>query len=306
MAHKVGPLSKKMPMNTFDKILRFLTIITSVTTVYLSIDALITNELSLWVFVSTIIFTIVLFVSLYITYQKRNIEFFGLIGTLLGGLTLGRLFSTIHLETINLSALSSLDPLMVAETGNGIQSIEYSSTLLFIILSIQLIRLPWLNKTAVQSSSIGMPTSYEWGMTLIRIYIGMMFIAHFTGHILAGGAPFAVFTDYFRSVGLPFPQGFVILAGVIELSLAVMLSFGFMTRLAAFSSSIYLFVSVGLGGHYAVGYVWVLPTGGWEFPAFWIFVSGIFILSGGGQSSVDRWLKNKYQGNTNKFKFLIS
>lgn len=293
-------------MNIFDKLLRLLTVITAVISVYLSIYALIENSLSVWVSISTIIFSFILIVSLYLTYKEGNVEFFGLVGTLLGGLTLGRLFSTMHLETINLASLSSLDPLMVAETGEGIRSIEYVSSVLFIVLVIQLIRLPWLKRTTTQSKKIGTPSSYEWGMTLIRVYAGMMFIADFTGHLLAGGAPFAVFTEYFGSIGLPFPQGFVVLAGVIELSLAFMLSFGFMTRLAALGSALYLFVSVGLGGHYSVGYVWVLPSGGWEFPALWIFVSGIFMLAGGGNTSVDNWLRTRSLWRNNQLRPLIS
>ncbi|MFA0194231.1 DoxX family protein [Vibrio artabrorum] len=292
-------------MNTFDKLLRLLTIITAVVTVFLSVQALLDNGLSAWVFISTVVFIAVLIISLVATYKKGNVEFFGLIGSMLGGLTIGRLFSTMHLEKIDLSTLSSLDPLMVAETGPGIQSIEIASTLLFVLLAIQIVKQPWLKRTSEQSRVVGSTNSYEWGMTLIRIYVGMMFIAHFTGHLLAGGAPFAVFSDYFGSIGLPFPQAFVVLAGVIEVALAVMLSFGFMTRLAGFGSAAYLFVSVGLGGHYAVGYVWVLPTGGWEFPAMWIFVSGIFMLAGGGKSSVDSWLKDKYRYNPSKLKALI-
>ncbi len=293
-------------MNTFDKSLRLLTIITAVVTIFFSVHSLLENGLSSWVFISTGEFITVLIASLIETYKKGNVEFFGLIGSMLGGLTLGRLFSTMHLETIDLSTLSSLDPLMVAETGPGIQSIEFTSTLLVALLVIQIVRLPWLKRMSVQSRTIGNPNAYEWGMTLVRIYVGMMFVAHFTGHILAGGAPFAVFTDYFGGIGLPFPQAFVVLAGVIELSLAIMLSFGFMTRLAGFGSAIYLFVSVGLGGHYAVGYVWVLPTGGWEFPAMWIFVSGIFMLAGGGKSSADSWLKERYRYNSSKLKTLIA
>jgi len=280
-------------MNAFDKSLRLLTIITALLTIFFSIQTLVEDGLSTWVYISTGAFIAVLIASLIGTYKKGNVEFFGLIGSMLSGLTLGRLFSTMHLETIDLSTLSSLDPLMVAETGPGIQSIEFTSTLLFALLFVQIVRLPWLKRMSVQSRTIGNPNAYEWGMSLVRIYVGMMFVAHFTGHLLAGGAPFAVFTDYFGGIGLPFPQAFVILAGVIELSLAVMLSFGFMTRLAGFGSAMYLFVSVGLGGHYAAGYVWVLPTGGWEFPAMWIFVSGIFMLAGGGKSSIDSWLKEQ-------------
>jgi putative oxidoreductase len=85
----------------------------------------------------------------------------------------------------------------------------------------------------------------------------------------------------------------VVLAGLIELAVAIGLTFGFMTRTAAFGGAIYLFVAVGLGGHYTAGYIWVLPTGGWEFPALWISVISTFIFSGGGKISIDAWLKQQ-------------
>ncbi|MEZ9696727.1 hypothetical protein AB4300_22505 [Vibrio lentus] len=156
-------------MNTFDKSLRLLTIITAVVTIFLSVQTLLENGLSTWVFISTGVFIAVLIVSLVKTYKKGNVEFFGLIGSMLGGLTLGRLFSTMHLENIDISTLSSLDPLMIAETGPGIHSIEITSTLLFILLTIQIVKLPWLKKTSAQDQTVGSPNAYEWGMTLVRI-----------------------------------------------------------------------------------------------------------------------------------------
>ncbi|MFA0519957.1 DoxX family protein, partial [Vibrio sp. 10N.222.55.E8] len=76
-------------MNTFDKLLRLLTIITAVVTVFLSVQALLDNGLSAWVFISTVVFIAVLIISLVATYKKGNVEFFGLIGSMLGGLTIG-------------------------------------------------------------------------------------------------------------------------------------------------------------------------------------------------------------------------
>ncbi|MFH0263453.1 DoxX family protein [Vibrio barjaei] len=285
-------------MNTFDKTLRLLTLIAATFTVILSVKAVVDNGLGSWVSTSAGLFIAVLIASLLKTYNKGQVNFFGLIGALFAQLTLGRIFSTIHLESIDISMLSSLDPLMVAETGPGIPSIELTSTLLFVLLALQLIALPWRSKLSLTQLATGKPDHYAWGMTLVRIYVGLMFIAHFTGHLLVGGNPFAVFADYFGSIGLPFPEAFVILAGIIEISLAIMLSFGLFTRLAGFGSAVYLFVSVGLGGHYSVGYVWVLPTGGWEFPAMWIFVSGIFMLAGGGKLSLDYLLRKKLGQNS--------
>ncbi|MEH6523560.1 DoxX family protein [Sulfitobacter sp.] len=126
------------------------------------------------------------------------------------------------------------------------------------------------------------------------MYVGMMFIAHCAEHLFAGPIPFSVFTGYFASINQPFPTAMVVLAGLIEMAVTIGLASGFMTRIAALGAVAYLFVSVGLGGHFGVGYVWVLTTGGWEFPALWMFAVSIFAFIGGGPVSVDTWLKNKF------------
>lgn len=169
------------------------------------------------------------------------------------------------------------------------------STLLVGLLTLHLAMAAWRHSTGkVVNSFIGWPTASDWGLTLLRIYVGLMFVAHFSGHLFAGPVPFAVFTDYFGSIGLPYPAAFVILAGLIEVAVTVGLAFGFMTRIAAVGAAVYLFVSVGFGGHFAVGYVWVLPTGGWEFPALWIFAVSLFALTGGGPVPVDAWLRDRF------------
>lgn len=289
-------------MSQIDNVLKVLSIILSLCLVVLSINACFTHVISIWILISTFIFCHMLLYSLYNTYKYSTVNVFNLIGMLLATLTLGRLFSTIHFEKINLGTLDSLDPLMIAETGPGVDSIMYLSTILFVVITIQVFRQPFIKGSIVNSKELSL---YEWALTLVRFYVGMMFVAHFTGHILAGPIPFAVFEHYFASIGLPFANFFVILAGLIEISLAIMLSFGLLTRLAAFGSIVYLFVSVGLGGHFSAGYVWVLPKGGWEFPALWIFTSGIFLISGGGEISIDSYIKKKLINNNRKFKMLF-
>ncbi len=111
-------------MNTFDKTLRLLTLIAATFTVILSVKAVVDNGLGSWVSTSTGLFIAVLIASLLKTYNKGQVNFFGLIGALFAQLTLGRIFSTIHLESIDISTLSSLDPLMVAETGQVSQTLS--------------------------------------------------------------------------------------------------------------------------------------------------------------------------------------
>ena len=46
-----------------------------------------------------------------------------------------------------------------------------------------------------------------------------------------------------------------------------------------------------LGGHFNIGYVWILPDGGYEFGIFWAIVTAVFIVTGGGRVSVDNLIR---------------
>jgi uncharacterized membrane protein YphA (DoxX/SURF4 family) len=80
------------------------------------------------------------------------------------------------------------------------------------------------------------------------------------------------------------------LAGSIELISAVGLTLGLFTRPVALVGSVYLLMSMLLGGHFRIGYVWALPEGGYEFGMFWAVMVAVFAVLGGGRDSVDREL----------------
>src|SRR3989442_14665404 len=82
----------------------------------------------------------------------------------------------------------------------------------------------------------------------------------------------------------------VALAGSIELISAVGLTLGFFTRAVALLGSVYLLMSMLLGGHFRIGYVWALPEGGYEFGMFWAAMIAVFAVLGGGRYSADREL----------------
>ena len=205
---------------------------------------------------------------------------FGPTLALLGTLVIGRLFSTARFEDVGGVSLASLDPLLVAETGPGIPKIMYTSVALFAVIVLHMLLVTRRNILDGVTQN-GLLSAGDWALAFLRIYVGMMFVAHFAGHLFGGPILFRVFSDYFASINLPYPSAFVILAGLIELAVTIGLAFGFMTRIAAVGAVAYLFTSVGLGGHYGVGYVSVLPTGGWEFPAFWMFTVSFFAFIGG-------------------------
>jgi putative oxidoreductase len=82
----------------------------------------------------------------------------------------------------------------------------------------------------------------------------------------------------------------VALAGSIEVICAIGLTLGLFTRPIALLGSVYLLMSMLLGGHFQIGYVWALPEGGYEFGVFWAVMIAAFAVLGGGPYSVDREL----------------
>jgi putative oxidoreductase len=282
-------------MHNTDKVLRIGTLLITLVIIALSIYAFNTELFSAWAIASLVAFLLLLATSIGVTLRYPN-QLFGYLMALFSTLVIGRLFGTMRFIEDGSAELNSMDPLMVAETGPGIPSLMYICTVLTFMVVLQLFRFAYrqsTNNVNQLNQYMGQPSVNDWALTFIRFYVGLMMVGHFAGHIFAGPVPFGVFSSYFGSIGLPYPSQMVVLAGLIELAVAIGLTFGFMTRTAAFGGAIYLFVAVGLGGHYTAGYIWVLPTGGWEFPALWISVISTFIFSGGGKISIDAWLKQQ-------------
>jgi putative oxidoreductase len=112
-------------------------------------------------------------------------------------------------------------------------------------------------------------------------------VPHLGSHILGGPFQFKIYTLYFASLGMPLPAMQVAVAGSIELICAICLTLGLFTRPVALLGSVYLLMSMFLGGHFHIGYVWALPDGGYEFGAFWAAMIAVFAVLGGGANSAD-------------------
>jgi putative oxidoreductase len=115
-------------------------------------------------------------------------------------------------------------------------------------------------------------------------------VPHFASHILGGPFQFEIYTLYFASLGMAMPAMQVALAGSVEVISAIGLTLGLFTRPVALLGSVYLLISMLLGGHFQIGYVWALPEGGYEFGVFWAAMIAVFAVLGGGRDSVDREL----------------
>ena len=137
----------------------------------------------------------------------------------------GRLFSTVQIEPKPYgSAASETDLLLQVETGPGVPGFGYLGLLLGTLLFGQFIL---LTVDSVQSSNNERELLIEsWALTFVRLYIGLMFVPHFVGHIFAGPNQFGIYTQYFAGLGLPLPAVQLLLAGTVELIAAIGLCIG--------------------------------------------------------------------------------
>ncbi len=117
------------------------------------------------------------------------------------------------------------------------------------------------------------------GDTLLRVALGIMFIAHsvvlkYFVFTLAGTA------QYFDSIGLPASLAYVVFA--LEAIGGVLLVLNIATRWVALA-----LVPVLLGAmwvHLGNGWVFSAPNGGWEYPLFLIVISVVVALQSYGSS----------------------
>jgi putative oxidoreductase len=117
------------------------------------------------------------------------------------------------------------------------------------------------------------------GDTLLRVALGIMFIAHsvvlkYFVFTLAGTA------QYFDSIGLPASLAYVVFA--LEAIGGVLLVLNIATRWVAIA-----LIPVLLGAmwvHLGNGWVFSAPNGGWEYPLFLIVISVVVALQSYGSS----------------------
>ncbi|MDF1897300.1 DoxX family protein [Rahnella contaminans] len=132
----------------------------------------------------------------------------------------------------------------------------------------------------------------QWQVAFIQIYFGFNWTGHFTEKLFAGTASFHHLEQVFFNYGLTSnTTTFVIIGGLVELSIAIGIGMGLFTRLAGFGGLAYVMVANFFGGHFFNGYTWnSKPNGGWEYILLMVVFFGSFMLSGSGKFSIDRWL----------------
>jgi len=119
-----------------------------------------------------------------------------------------------------------------------------------------------------------------WGALVLRITLGVMFIAHAL-------LKYAVFTlpgtaQFFESLGLPGPLAYVVFWA--ELIGGVLILAGVYSRWIAAA-----LIPILLGAawaHAGNGWVFTAPNGGWEYPVFLAAAAAVQALLGDGKYSL--------------------
>ena len=133
----------------------------------------------------------------------------------------------------------------------------------------------------------------EYGIALLRISLGVMFIAHsvvlkqFT-FTLAGTA------GYFESLGLPGLLAYVVFG--MEAVGGILLVLGVRTREVAAA-----LIPILVGAfwvHAGNGWVFSNAGGGWEYPLYLIVLSGAQVLLGDGAFALSRTPVSRERGAT--------
>jgi putative oxidoreductase len=249
------------------------------------LSVVLSQPVTAWFAASATIWMAVLLISAF--WQLRG-SFTAIAALALATAVVARLFSILRLNfPASIAGLKPDDLDLLVATGPGVPGFELLGWFLGALVFVQFI----LRAASVAASADSREESLNASaLMFIRVYVGLMFVPHFGSHILGGPDQFKIYTLYFASLGIPMPAIQVALAGLIELISAVGLTLGLFTRPVALLGSVYLLMSMLLGGHFRIGYVWALPEGGYEFGVFWAAMIAVFAVLGSGRDSVDREL----------------
>ena len=247
------------------------------------LSVVLSQPVTAWFAASATIWMALLAISAF--WQLRG-SFTAIAALALTTAVVSRLFSILRLNPpASIEGLNPQDLDLLVATGPGVPGFELLGWFLGALVFVQFI----LRAASVAASADSREASRNaLALTFIRVYVGLLFVPHFGSHILGGPFQFKIYTLYFASLGMPLPAMQVALAGSIELICAIGLTLGLFTRPIALLGSVYLLMSMLLGGHFQIGYVWALPEGGYEFGVFWAVMIAVFAVLGGGRYSVDR------------------
>jgi putative oxidoreductase len=274
-----------MKIDDYARLLSRVTLAVAIVMIAWGLSVVLRQPVTAWFATSATIWMALLLVSAL--WQLRG-SFTAIAALALATAVVSRLFSILRLNPpASIAGLKPEDLDLLVATGPGVPGFQMLGWLLGALVLVQFV----LRAASVAAAADSRESSLNASaLTFIRVYVGLMFVPHFGSHVLGGPFQFEIYTLYFASLGMPMPAIQVALAGSVEIISAIGLTLGFFTRPVALLGSVYLLMSMLLGGHFTIGYVWALPDGGYEFGVFWAAMIAVFAVLGGGRDSADRKL----------------
>jgi putative oxidoreductase len=129
---------------------------------------------------------------------------------------------------------------------------------------------------SMQSNSVDVATTAPYGIMLLRVALGVMWIAHALLKLVVFTLPGTA--AFFETVGLPGFLAYPVFAA--ELIGGVVILLGIYARY--FSLILLPILLVATWVHFPNGWVHTSPNGGWEFPLFLVIASLAHGLLGDG------------------------
>jgi putative oxidoreductase len=135
--------------------------------------------------------------------------------------------------------------------------------------------------------SPSVPLAPQLGVTLLRVSLGVMWIAHALLKLLVFTLPGTA--QFFQSVGFPGVLAYPVFA--IELLGGIALVLGLYARQVSLALVPIMLAAASV--HLGNGWVFTSPNGGWEYPVFLAVASVALWLAGDGAYALGRsvrWL----------------
>ena len=130
--------------------------------------------------------------------------------------------------------------------------------------------------------------SLDAAALIMRAALGLCFIAHGSQKLfgLFGGPGIDGNTAFFTKVGIPAPQAFSYVSGILEFFGGIVIALGFLTVAAAIGLIVEMVVAISYVS-WSSGFFALPPKVGWELNVYLIALLAALVIAGPGRWSVD-------------------